>query len=127
MSDKTIAQKLMMKAGQTVLILNAPKGYAHSIGKLPAGVVVHAKGGQPADIIQAFIRSKTELEDQLSSLKSMLKPKGNLWITYPKGIGKIAADINRDIIRDYASTVGLTAVAIFSVDNDWAALRLKPI
>ncbi|MGD0707257.1 MAG: DUF3052 family protein [Anaerolineaceae bacterium] len=127
MSDKTVVQKLMMKAGQTVLILNAPKGYEHSIGKLPADIIIHSKAGQPADIIQAFIRSKTELEDQLSSLKSMLKPRGILWITYPKGIGKIAAGINRDIIRTYAATAGLETVAIFSVDDDWAALRLKPI
>ena len=127
MSDKTIAQKLMVKAGQTVLILNVPKGYQQSIGKLPTDVIILSKGGQPADIIQVFIRSKTELEDQLSSLKSMLKPKGILWITYPKGSGKIHADINRDVIRQYAATAGMEAVAIFSVDDDWAALRLKPI
>jgi hypothetical protein len=56
----------------------------------------------------------------------MLKPEGILWITYPKGKGDIQSDINRDIIRIYALTVGLTTVAIFSVDKDWAALRLKP-
>ncbi|HTX79528.1 MAG TPA: DUF3052 family protein [Longilinea sp.] len=127
MSDKTIAQKLMVKAGQTVLILNAPKGYKQSIGKLPIDAALLSDGGQPADIIQAFIYSKTELEDQLSSLKTMLKPKGILWITYPKGTGKIHADINRDSIRSYALTAGLEAVAIFSVDDDWAALRLKSI
>jgi len=126
MSDKTIAQKLMVKAGQTVLILNAPNGYKQSIGKLPADAIIFSKGGQSADIVQAFIRTKTELEDQLISLKSMLKPKGILWITYPKGTGKFPADINRDIIRTYASTIGLEAVAIFSVDENWAALRMKP-
>jgi hypothetical protein len=126
MSEKTVAQKLMVKAGQTLLILNAPKGYERTIGKMPEDVIVHSRGGQVADIIQAFIRSKTELEDQLSSLKCMLKPEGILWITYPKGKGDIQSDINRDLIRIYALTVGLTTVAIFSVDKDWAALRLKP-
>jgi hypothetical protein len=56
---------------------------------------------------------------------SILGPKGILWVTYPKGTSKIKADINQDSIREYAESVGLRAVSIFSVDEDWSALRLK--
>ncbi len=48
-----------------------------------------------------------------------------LWVTYPKGTSKVKADINRDIIREYARTIGLEAVALVSVDDTWSALRLK--
>ncbi len=40
MSDKTIAQKLMLKGGHSALIVNAPKGYLQSIGALPDGVKI---------------------------------------------------------------------------------------
>jgi hypothetical protein len=48
-----------------------------------------------------------------------------IWVTYPKGTSKIKSDINRDSIWKYAQTIGLEAVAIFSVDGDWSALRPK--
>ena len=48
-----------------------------------------------------------------------------IWVTYPKGKGKIKSDINRDSIREYSASIGMEAVAIFSVDDDWSALRLK--
>jgi hypothetical protein len=44
-----------------------------------------------------------------------------------RGIAKVKTDINRDVIREYAETVGLQSVALFSVDETWAALRLKVI
>ena len=37
MSDKTIAQKLLIKEGKQVLLINAPKGYKAVLGVLPAG------------------------------------------------------------------------------------------
>ncbi len=33
--------------------------------------------------------------------------------------------LNRDIMREIAPSFGLEAVAIFSVNEDWSALRLK--
>ena len=71
--------------------------------------------------------SKKELSEQLSKLKPFLSDNGIImWVTYPKGTSKIKADINRDIIREIAPSFGLEAVAIFSVNEDWSALRLKP-
>ncbi len=61
----------------------------------------------------------------MGNLKPILGSTSILWVTYPRGTSKIKADVNRDVIREYAQTVGLEAVAIFSVDDDWSALRLK--
>lgn len=77
--------------------------------------------------MQVFITSKMELETQLGRLKSSLKPKGLLWVTYPKGKAKVTVAINRDSIRENAKTLGLEAVAMISVDDFWSALRLKVI
>jgi hypothetical protein len=46
-------------------------------------------------------------------------------VTYHKGTSHVRSDINRDSIWRYAQTLGLAAVAIIAVDEDWAALRLK--
>ena len=128
MSEKSITMKLLIKEGHRILVLNAPEGYEKKIGKLPKDVELSRKPDGIYDIIQVFVTSKAETEAQLPRLRRILKPKGILWVTYPKGTSKaFKVDVNRDSIREYASTVGMEGVAIFSVDDDWSALRLKLI
>jgi len=126
MSDKSVAQKLQVKEGHKLLLVNPPPGYRETLLKGLSKNVVFLKDAKiPADIIQVFVASQKELEEQLFKLKPRLDPKGIFWVTYPKGTGKIKADINRDTIRERALPHGLEAVAIFSVDEDWSALRLS--
>jgi hypothetical protein len=127
MSDKSVAEKLLIKTGYKVLLVNIPPDYKSMQGELPAGTIVLEKSTEKADLIQVFVSSKKELESQLSSLKPLLKPKGLLWITYPKGTSAIKTDINRDSINVYAQTMGLTGVAMISIDDTWSALRLKEL
>ncbi len=125
MSDKSVAQKLAIKPGQKVMLVNPPRGYRAGMGDLPSGARVVTKPDGPADVIQVFCDSRAELEQWLPELKSRLDPRGMLWVTYHKGTSKIKTDINRDTIAAYAQTIGFQAVAMIAVDDDWSALRLK--
>src|SRR5438105_10468196 len=125
MSDKSIAEKLLIKEGRKVWFVNSTPGYRTRIGALPPNVTVLKAGAAPADIIQVFVRSRAELEAELPKLKRALAPNGLLWVTYAKGTSKMKADINRDSIAAYARSIGMEGVAMISVDDDWSALRLK--
>jgi len=125
MSDKPVAQKLSIKPGSKLLLVNPPAGYVDMMGELPAGAQLLQDAHTPVEAIQAFIANREELEAQLPLLKRRMAPKGMLWITYHKGTSKIKTDINRDSIVAYARTIGLQGVAMISIDEDWAALRLK--
>jgi Protein of unknown function (DUF3052) len=125
MSDNPIAQKLSIKPGSKFLLVNPPAGYAGMIGQLPEGASLQHEAHLPVEAIQVFVANRKELEDQLTSLMQLLTPKGMLWVTYHKGTSKVKTDINRDNIVAYARTIGLEGVAMISIDEDWAALRLK--
>ncbi len=125
MPDKPIAQKLMIKPGQKVLLVNPPRGYRSLMGALPNGAAFLSPAGKTADAIQVFVDTRAELERQLPKLKKALAPGGMLWVTYHKGTSKVKTDINRDSIVRYARTIGLEGVAMISIDDDWSALRLK--
>jgi hypothetical protein len=117
---------LQIREGQKLLLVNPPTGYEERLVKhLPRDVGIVKGTSTEAEIIQVFTSSKTQLNEQLGKLKKVLHPKGIIWVTYPKGTSKVKTNINRDIIRHEAEKFGLEAVAIFSVDNDWSALRLK--
>ncbi|MBI2127073.1 MAG: hypothetical protein HYU02_07165 [Thaumarchaeota archaeon] len=127
MSEKPVAQKLMIKEGRKVLFVNAPKNYVAKLGELPRNVTVLKEPNEPADIIQVFVANNKEMEEQLPKLKKVLNPGGMLWVTYHKGTSKVKTDINRDSIYKYALSIGLQGVATIAIDEDCAALRLKLI
>jgi hypothetical protein len=125
MSQKSTAEKLGVKNGNRVLVLGAPAGY--SLGALPPDSRVVTQPGEEADLAQVFVSSMSELKQRLSKLKADLRPHVPIWVTYPKGSSKVKTDLNRDVVREYASTAGLQAVALFAVDETWSALRLKHV
>ncbi len=125
MAEKTIAEKLQVKPGRKFLLVNPPREYRSVLGQLPAGAKLLQAPTEPAESIQVFIANRHELEEQLPQLKSALAPNGMIWVTYYKGTSKTKPDINRDSINSYAQSIGMQGVAMISIDQDWAALRIK--
>jgi len=125
MPDKTVAEKLLFKPGKKILIVSPPQGIDALLGSLPAEVELLQEANEPADIILVFVRDRQEMEAHLPCLKAALHPKGALWVAYYKGSARVATDIHRDSLNAYAGTLGMTGVAIISIDQDWSALRLK--
>lgn len=124
MSDKPLAERLQVKNGRALLVLNPPADYLSKLDPLPEGSKM-AEPGEKADVVQFFSRSMAELQSLLPAAFSALKPAGILWITYPKLTSKQAGDLNRDIIWPYLQTLGWTGVAMISVDETWSAFRAK--
>jgi len=125
MSDKSIVQRMFIKPGFTMAVLNAPPGYIETIGEIPEDVKILTTLVSGADIIQFFTKSRSELEKNFKPLIQALNDDGSLWISYPKGTSKVETDINRDIIWKIVEGLGLKPVAMISIDPVWAAFRLK--
>ncbi len=129
-ATKGAAEKLMIRPGRRVRVVNPPEDLISLLGSLPDGVAIldDTAGPDallPSDIILLFARSRTDLETLLPGLRTALTPGGMIWVAYHKGTSGIKTDINRDSINAYAQTIGLQGVAMVAINSDWAALRLK--
>jgi hypothetical protein len=113
---KEFKEKLGIKEGKKVLVLNPPKGYDKVQGKASF---------EDADIIQIFIHSKKDLDDFIAKHLSSLKKDLSLWITYPKASPHLG--INRDIIAKFLKKHDLKGVSICSLDETWSSMRFKRI
>jgi len=122
--SRPLANKLYIREGYRIAILNPPAGYSQLLGELPENVTVTNSVEGEFDVIQFFVTKRKKLEEELSELRNALRPGGLVWVSYPKG-NQLDADINRDSIAAYAETIGLKAVAQVSVDDIWSALRFK--
>ncbi len=122
-SGKPLVDKLGIKPGTKIAILNAPRGYERILGKLPKQVYRTRGAAGPLDFIQLFTREKRELERRFRGLARALAPAGMLWISWPKQASGVATDLTEDVIRAIGLAHGLVDVKVAAVDDVWSGLK----
>ena len=122
-SKRSLVEKLGIKEGTEILILNAPQDYDQSLSPLPSGVSQKKKLIESAGFIQFFTKQKQELLKEFPRLKKHLRPKGILWISWPKGASKVKTDLNENIVREIGLANGMVDIKVCAVDEIWSGLR----
>ena len=125
-AESALARKLLIQAGQRVLILKAPPGYVAGLHPLPDGATTSEQETGPHDVVQLFAQNRAQLERDAGAALRALKPGGVLWISYPKPSTGPESDLSRDHGWGVLHGAGLVAVTQISVADDWNALRWLP-
>lgn len=126
MTDPKLAQKLQLKPGGTLLVLNAPAAvYTHITASLPNNAVV-PEAPAPCDAVLLFAQNSDVLRNSATTAAAALKPGALFWIAYPKKSGSIKTDLSRDKGWDKVAKMGLEGVRQIALDSDWSALRFSP-
>ena len=123
-SKRSLVDKLGIKAGHKLAILNAPPGYDETLGALPPGAKPLSKLQPGLDFLHFFTKSKADLEKTLPRLRDSIVPNGMIWISWPKGASKVPTDINENIVRDLALKLTLVDVKVAAIDDVWSGLKL---
>jgi len=122
-SGKPLVQKLGIKDGWAIAILNAPRGYDRLLGKLPQRVTRRPTVAGTLDFIQLFTDSKRELERRFPALERALAPAGMLWISWPKQASGVASGLTENVIREIGLAHQLVDVKVAAVDAVWSGLK----
>ncbi len=123
-SEKSLCERLQVKPGRTLRLINPPDGFNSLLGPLPERSKMAPKFDK-ADVVLFFVKNMEWLKTGLSAAADALTPGGILWVIYPKLTSALRSDVNRDKIFQYAATIGWTGVAMTSVDETWSAFRMK--
>jgi hypothetical protein len=126
MTDAALLNKMKIKPGMRLLVLQPPAGYLERLDAAPTGFSVETAAQGTYDAVQVFVRNRQEALDISGLALAALKPDGLLWMAYPKGTSKIKTDINRDAGWDPFWQAGFVAIAAISIDDTWSALRFRP-
>jgi hypothetical protein len=122
-SKRTLVEKLGIKEGFKIIILNPPENYNQTLGKLPKSVLIMKTLKGPLDFIHFFTKGKKELESKFPSLKQELSQNGVLWISWPKGSPRVEADLNENVVREIGLGNGLVDVKVIAIDETWSGLE----
>jgi len=123
-SGRSLVEKLGIKPRTRIAIVNPPRGFRATLGKLPPGVLVATQPRGTLPFIHLFVVSRAVLESRLPALLRSLEPAGVLWISWPKKASGVATDITEDVIRTVALPTGLVDVKVAAIDDVWSGLKL---
>jgi hypothetical protein len=123
-SGTPLAQKLGIKDGSEIFLVAAPDGYLKLLEPLPETVKFVSRLSESTDIVHVFSSQRVELQKALIRFRSMLKPTGMVWVSWPKKSAKVPTDINEDTIREIALPLGFVDIKVCAVDDVWSGLKL---
>src|SRR5258705_2698095 len=123
-SGRSLVEKLGIRPRTRIAIVNPPRGFRATLGKLPPGVMVAAQARGALPFIHFFVVSRAVLESRLPTLLRSLEPAGALWISWPKKASGVPTDITEDVIRAVALPTGLVDVKVAAIDDVWSGLKL---
>ncbi len=115
---RTAAQKMGIRAGATVGLIDPPGDYLKVLGVLPDGVVLEEDSRGGCAVTVWFVHDPGEYEAALPS-RRLLAAKSRLWIVWQKGRRD---GLNGNFVREAALALGLVDYKICSLDGVWTAM-----
>ena len=123
----TIADKLKIKAGYTLLTLNAPSDFQSGLNGLPPDVKIITTGKR-YEQVHWFVLNRKQLEQEMSRVMKLLHEGITVWVYYPKGTSGLQTDLTRDKGWDCLLSEGdkLTWISLVSFDDTWSVFGFRP-
>ena len=122
-SGKALWQKLGLKDGQRLLVVDPPEHLPQLLAGAPEGVARLARLGE-FDIALLFVTSRVALAAALARALPKLAQGGMIWIAWPKKASGVATDVTEDTVRDVALPMGIVDVKVCAIDATWSGLKL---
>ena len=121
MTGKSIAEKLLLRAGSTVWVSDGAR--AALLGPLPDGATL-VPDPAGADVALVVVDGAAGVRAALATHAADLATAAAFWVAYPKGN---KADINRDTLWPLLAEHGFRPISQVALDETWSALRFRPL
>lgn len=123
-SGTPLIQKLGIKTGMRVLLINPPDNYDELLGVNIAQQV--CRKNEIADLVHLFVKTMREFDTVMKRISALSRKNTSLiiWVSWIKKAAKIPTDVTEDLIRDYALQHDLVDVKVCAVSEIWSGLKL---
>jgi len=118
-----LVQKLGIKPGHRLLVVNEPNGFRTLLIGLPDDVQTELTDADTADVIVFFGTVAADVKRQVPRLKKRLAPGGGLWVAWPKKTSGVETDVTFEVVQPTGLATGLVDNKICAIDATWTGLR----
>ncbi len=123
-SGTPLPKKLGIREEHSIALLDAPDGFADTLGPLPDGVLVRRSARGRNDVIVSFHTTRAGFEKRLPVAMRALDVAGGLWIAWPKRASGVPTDMTEDVVRAVGLPTGMVDNKVCAIDDTWSGLRL---
>ena len=123
-TGKPTAEKLGIKSGFKVCLLNAPKGFAEALKPMPEKVTLTAKADPRCDLFLMCVRTPQDVAISLGQLGKVVD-RQTVWIAWTKQASGKAAAANGNTVRETGLASGWVDFKVCSIDDTWSGLAFK--
>lgn len=117
---RSIAEKMMIKAGQRCWLHSPPADFLEHI-EAPALQLATRLEGE-FEYMHLFARNQAELTLCLPEARDHLAAKGSLWVSWPKGRQR-GTDLNLHEVIRTGYALGIVESTCLSINSTWSALK----
>lgn len=123
-SAMPLAQKLGVKAGHRLRLIDAPPDFADALQPLPVDVKLTGRG--EADVIVLFAKDIAALDRRLdAAVRALVDRGGGLWLAWPKKASGVSTDLTDAVVRERGLATGLVDTKVCAIDAIWSGLRFS--
>jgi hypothetical protein len=122
-SATPLVKKLGIKAGQRVLLAQAPHDFTETLGELPKQVRLAERLGTTFDLGVAFFMRERDLRKHAPQVASFMHWGGSLWLAWPKKSANTGSDLDEHLVREIGLATGLVDNKVCAIDESWSGLR----
>jgi hypothetical protein len=122
-SGTPLVQKLGIKPGARLHLINAPPDFAATLGPLPAGVEQVGAAAKELDVAVLFVKDQAVLAERFPKMAGRLAGAGMLWVAWPKKASGVPTDLTENVIRDIGLAAGLVDTKVCAIDHVWSGLK----
>ena len=123
-SGTPLARKLSLKDGMRVWFLDMPQSVRSEIEGADLTLSEDEVPTPGLHAAHIFVTDRDTIEQHLATLREMIDPAGQVWVSWPKKASKVDTDITEDTIREVALPMGLVDIKVCAVDAVWSGLKL---
>jgi hypothetical protein len=122
-------EKLNLKDGKQILVLNAPESFEPELAALRGVTILrNLKDLKQIDFSLAFVTKQKEVDTLAPAIGKKVEGDAVVWFAYPKGSSKkYKCEINRDHGWGVLGQAGFEPVRMVAIDEDWSALRFRRV
>src|SRR3954468_19193697 len=97
-SGTPLPQKLGIKPGTIIVVVDGPANYRKLLGQIPNGVNFASRPVGNTKFVHLFVKERRALQSHLQSLRRKIADDAALWVSWPKKSSGVQTDVTEDVI-----------------------------
>ncbi len=116
-------EKLGVKIGSTLLLVNAPENFELELAGMPEDSTMVFDENDRYDVAVIFVKTLAELNELFPPIASRIPEKGRVWVAWYKLSANIPTDVKFEAVQPLGLDAGLVDNKICAINAQWTGLQ----